>query len=363
MSAKKLKVALVGCGQIADAHVQEARRVDCAEVVAVCDQHRDLAEQLAARFQVPQVFDNLERLLRDVGPDVLHVTTPPLTHRPIALQALAAGVNVYVEKPFTIDAAEADEVLAAARANRRLVCVGHDQLFDPAWEDARARFQAGELGRVVHVDTVQGYDLSGPFGKVLSADPNHWVHGLPGGVFQNTISHAMYKITDFLADERPRVWATWFAPQPGTSFPTDLRVMLQGRETTATLLFASQARPVQRVTRLYGTRECLEIDLEARSLRRIGPATMPGPFAKLQLPYRDLCEAARALGKNLYRFLRSDLHYFEGMRRLFSRFYEAILEGGEPPIPYGEIRRVTAMMDDIFESCRAEADREAVPVA
>jgi predicted dehydrogenase len=302
-------------------------------------------------------------MLAEIRPDALHITTPPRTHYPIALKALSAGVNVYVEKPFTVDAAEADDLLAAARTYDRLVCVGHDQLFDPAWEDARQRFRTGELGRVTHVDTVQGYDLSGAFGKVLSADPNHWVHGLPGGLFHNTISHAVYKITDFLADEKPRIWATWFMAHAEMPFPTDLRVLMRGSETTATLLFSSQARPVQRVTRLFGTRECLEIDLEARGLRRTRPASLPGAFTKLQLPFRDLCEGARAFGKNLCRFLRSDLHYFEGMGRLFRRFYQAIREAGEPPIPYAEIRRVTAIMDDIFAACRAEVESERDPSA
>ena len=62
---------------------------------------------------------------------------------------LSAGGHVYVEKPFSVDLAEADEVLAAAAAANRLVCVGHDQLFDPCWADFQARCRRGDLGRVV----------------------------------------------------------------------------------------------------------------------------------------------------------------------------------------------------------------------
>src|SRR5207253_805876 len=117
----RTKVALVGCGQIADAHLQEIRKVPGAEIVAVCDRHGDLAKQAAARFEVPQAFDDLNHMLDSVRPDVLHVTTPPQTHHAIALQALAAGAHVYVEKPFALDTAEAEEMLRAAEAHRRLV--------------------------------------------------------------------------------------------------------------------------------------------------------------------------------------------------------------------------------------------------
>ena len=90
-----LRIALVGCGQIADAHLQEMRHVALAEPVAVCDRQIDLARQAAARFEVPRVFDDLGRMLAEARPDVLHVTTPPHTHLAIALQALGRGVHVY----------------------------------------------------------------------------------------------------------------------------------------------------------------------------------------------------------------------------------------------------------------------------
>src|SRR4051794_27140229 len=122
MSSNRLKVALVGCGQIADAHLQEIRKTGVADAVAVCDRHIDLARQAAARYGVTGVFDDLDRMLEVTRPDVLHITTPPQTHCPLATRAMAAGAHVYVEKPFTLDAAEADRVLDAARAHRRLVC-------------------------------------------------------------------------------------------------------------------------------------------------------------------------------------------------------------------------------------------------
>ena len=353
MTDSKLKVALVGCGQIADAHLGEIRRILCARAVAVCDQYLDLAKQAAARFGVPGVFTDLGKMLAEVRPDVLHVATPPHTHCPLTLQALAAGLHVYVEKPFTVDVTEAEEVLAAAVAAERLVCVGHDQLYDPAWQECRELYQRGELGEVVHVDAVLGYDLAGPYGRVTASDPDHWVHRLPGKFFHNTIAHALYKITDFLLDEEPRIFATWFGALPGTDCPTELRVFLQGADVTANLLSSSAIEPSQRVTRVYGTRRVVEVDLDGRLLRQARAPTLRGPLVKLELPWRQKREAGRSFRRNLWSFLRSRLHYFTGMHRLLTEFYQSIRTHGEPPIPYAEIRRLTVMMDQIFRSCRA----------
>jgi predicted dehydrogenase len=361
MQKKTLRVAMVGCGQIADAHLQELRHVPCAELVAVCDRHLDLARQAAARFEAPACFDDLDQLLAKTRPDVVHVTTPPQTHTAVALQAMDAGAHVYIEKPFTVDAAEARALLHAAEARSRLVCVGHDQLFDPLWERVRGMVSRGELGRVIHVDSIQGYNLEGPFGRVLATDPNHWILRLPGGLFQNTISHALYRITDFLTDQRPQVWAAWFHDSEQGSFPTELRVLLRGARVSGNLLFSSRMRPMQKVARIHGSRKSIEVDLDAQIIRHYCGPCLPGALGKIEVPFRQLGESARALGRNLWRFLRSDIHYFAGMRRLFTEFYRAILANGPPPIPYEEIHRVTALMDEIFRGCQAEAESASTP--
>ena len=71
MAAERLNVALVGCGQIADAHLQEIRKISLAKLSAVCDVHRDLADQAAARFAVPRAFDSLDRMLAEARPHAM----------------------------------------------------------------------------------------------------------------------------------------------------------------------------------------------------------------------------------------------------------------------------------------------------
>jgi predicted dehydrogenase len=348
--ARQLRIAIVGCGQIADAHLQEIAKLPLAKVVAVCDTLPDLARQAAERFGVPERFDDVANMLDSIKPDVVHITTPPHSHAPLAKQALAAGCHVYVEKPFSVTVAEMEDVLALALSAKRLVCVGHDQLFDPTWTDLQKRVRAGDLGQVVHIDSIFGYNLSGPFGRIMSGDPGHWIHRLPGGLFQNNISHAIYKITDFLDDDRPRIWATWFATTGPA--PTELRVMLQGKSVTANVLFSSTARPVQRVARVYGTKALVEVDFDGRVHRWSRGGVAPGPFGKLEMPFRHLLEAGKSFGRNSWRFLRSDLQFFAGMNQLFRQFYAAIRDGGESPTPPRDIRRVTVIMDDIFNACR-----------
>ncbi len=359
----KLKIALVGCGQIADAHLQGIGQIPSAEVVAVCDQQPDQVRQLAARFGIAGTFTDFGQMLADVKPDVVHITTPPQSHRLLATTAVEAGAHVYVEKPFAIDAAEAEQILQSAQRAGRLVCAGHDQLFDPIWREARDLIERGDLGRIIHIDSIQGYDLAGPFGKTLASEPTHWVHQLPGGLFQNVISHALYRVTDLLPDDEPRVWATWFRSDKKTSYPSELRVMLRGAEMTAQLLFSSRIRPIERIARVYGTNRSIEVDLDAQVIRSHRPARLPGALAKIEVPFQHVREAMSSLRRNLWMLLRSDIHYFAGMNRLIESFYHSIRTGGKAPIPPSEILRVTSIMDEIFHQCRLEENQlQLVPI-
>lgn len=346
-----LRVALVGCGQIADAHLQEIAKLRTAKVVATCDALRDLAMQAAARFNVPAYYNDLATMLAEVRPDVVHIATPAHTHFELARQCLLAGCHVYVEKPFTQNADEAETLVAIAAERGLQITVGHDQLFDPAWLDLKSRIARGEIGTVTHVESILGYPISGQFGSQVAGDPRHWVRRLPGGLFQNTISHPLYRITEFLTDAEPTVIADW-ARRPGLDFPTELNVVLRGQTVTGTLTFSSSI-PSQRVTRVYGTTGALEVDFDGQVIRSVGPAKAPGAFAKLLTPWKQWRQAGRNLRKNLWRFVKADIHYFAGLKGLSKAFYASIAEGTSPPIEPNEIVRVTQLMDRIFGSARA----------
>lgn len=358
MSQQQLGIAILGCGQIADAHLGELAKVRTANVVAVCDTRPELAEQAAARFNVPHQITDLDQLLARDDVHVIHICTPAHTHGVLTIKCLEAGKSVYVEKPFTVDAAEAERVIEVAGRSPGKLCLGHDQLFDPIWLRVKDIVAAGKLGPVRHVDSHVGYALSGPFGREVTTNPNHWVHRLPGGLFQNTISHPLYRITEFLTGNDVEMTAAWL--KNGNVIPADLRVELWDSEVTGTLLFTSRVKPHSRVTRVHGENATLEVDFDAQTIRMMRPFASPGAFQKLERPARQLFEAAGNLGRNLWRFARGDIHYFHGVRNLFAAFYDSILNGTPPPIAYDEMVRVTRLMDDVFAECRgrdAQADK------
>jgi predicted dehydrogenase len=348
--SKPLCIAIVGCGQIADAHLQELGKIDSVEVAATCDRHRDLAMQAAMRFDVPRYYDDIKSMMTAERPDIVHIATPAHTHASLAQEIMTEGAHVYIEKPLAVSERELREIIATAKNRGRVVCAGHDQLFDPAWVDLRRRVAAGEIGEVRHVESILGYPVSGQFGSAVLADPQHWVRRLPGGLFQNTISHPLYRICEFLADEQPVIVANWW--KRGFSFPTEMFAHIRGKTATGNLIFSTAIAP-QRITRVLGTRGGLEVDLDAQSVVRIAPPALPGAFGRLEMPWRRRQQASRAFRNNLWRFMRSEISYFAGMRTLFEQFQNTVRNPGTPwPVSPEEMLRVTRLMDEIFRACR-----------
>ena len=109
-----LKVAIVGCGKIADAHAAVIQRIKGCEIVGVCDREPLMANQFQERFPVGKCFSELAQLLTEATPDVVHITTPPASHFEIAKFCVEHGCHVYVEKPFTLNADQAQQLVDLA---------------------------------------------------------------------------------------------------------------------------------------------------------------------------------------------------------------------------------------------------------
>jgi predicted dehydrogenase len=355
-----MKIAIIGCGQIADAHIQEVLKIGDAKVLAVCDLNRFMAKQAALRFTIPGCYTDVQAMLQEVKPDVVHITTPPASHLSLAKICLENGSHVYIEKPFALNLPEAEKIIELAEKTGRLVCAGHNTFFDPAYQRLLRMHTEKKLGEISHIDAAMGYNLKGPFGSIFMGDPQHWLHHIPGGVAQNNISHPISLILGLMpAGSNIQVKAFGYRFRDERygdvrdALFDEVRAVLVAERITANLVFSCRSRPVQTFVHAYGTRCAAFVSLDARTLRFTPGAMMPGPFAKLQWAAQDAKEANREFLGNFKMLLGAHLHYFAGMGALFKQFYAAVRGQQEMPIPMAEALRVTAVMDAIIDECKA----------
>ncbi len=131
----RLRVGVVGGGLIAQAmHIPNLFQLDDRfELAALAEPAETIRERLAARYGIPAVYADHRRLLED-DLDAVVVCSPSATHVGAVLDALDAGLHVFVEKPLCITLADADAIVTARDAAGRVVQVGYMKRFDPAFE-------------------------------------------------------------------------------------------------------------------------------------------------------------------------------------------------------------------------------------
>lgn len=173
----ELRVGILGTGYISKYHLEGLRTVPEARVVALCDLNRGRAEVVAGMFGIPDVFTNLDAMLDDARPDVVHVLLPPAAHADAVIRVLEGGAHAFVEKPICLNEDDLSRVRAAAERAGRHVGVGHNFLFADAYERLAADVRAGRLGRISRIDAVWNLELgplrSGPFDGWLFSQPTN----------------------------------------------------------------------------------------------------------------------------------------------------------------------------------------------
>ena len=359
----RLRVAIIGCGKIADQHVWAIKRTGLADVVGVCDAEPLMAEQLAERSSAAHFAADPGQLIADARPDVVHITTPPQSHFALAMQCLEAGCHVYVEKPFTLNTEEAVRLIRTAQARDLKLTAGHNLQF--TWESMEARelVKMGFLGGPpVHIESYYTYNLAHPgYAKALLGDKSHWVRRLPGKLLHNIISHGIARIAEFMDTDAPIVSALGYSSpllrQIGESDVTDeLRTHISdGANMTGSFVFSSQISPPMNGFRLYGPTSSLFVDNVHHTLIRSPHRSYKSYMNYFLPPVGTAREYLRNAGRNVGRFLRSRFHDDSGMKSLTEAFYRSVLGEAPLPISYEKILLTSRIMDGIFEQLRPEA--------
>ncbi len=356
-----LKVAIIGCGKISDSHAAQIQRIPGCEIVGVCDREELMARQLFDRFPIKQHFSDLDEMFKMARPDVVHITTPPQSHFDLGRQCLERGCHVYIEKPFTLNTKDAEELIALAQTKGLKITAGHDDQFRHAARRMRSLVADGYLGGApVHMESHYCYELgeSGGYAKALLGDKQHWVRKLPGGLLHNIISHGIARIAEFVSSDSPRVIAHGFVSPllkrlGEEELVDELRVIVsEDSGMTAYFTFSSQMRPSLHQFRIYGPKNGLLLDQDNETLIKLRGARHKSYLEQFVPPMTFSKQYFGNAVHNVRQFLARDFHMKAGMKHLIESFYQSIVEQRPPPIAYREILATSRIMDSIFDQVR-----------
>lgn len=149
----KVRVGIIGTGQIGKSHVRKYKEMPEVEMVAVADLREEEARRVAAEHGIPRVFTDYHEMLKLGEIDAVDVCLHNQLHRPATVAALEAGKHVYCEKPMAALAADARAMMEASRRTGKRLMVQMATVFTPEAQAARRMIERGALGRVYYAKT------------------------------------------------------------------------------------------------------------------------------------------------------------------------------------------------------------------
>jgi len=140
-----MKIGVIGCGGIAPAHVQAYQGLKNVEVVGLCDLNLDKAKNLAARFKIEKTYENYWNMFEREDLDLVDICTPVSTHAKIVCDAAEAIPAILVEKPMALNVSECEEMIKKVKKHGSKLCIGHNQIFSPNIQKAKAMVDSGDF--------------------------------------------------------------------------------------------------------------------------------------------------------------------------------------------------------------------------
>lgn len=166
-----MRIAVIGAGVWGKNLVSNFSKLGV--LTAVADSVEANRQAVLEGYPGVPVYDSAESLFASETLDAVAIATPPHTHCAIALAAMEKGLDVFVEKPMTLDPAEAETMAAFAKANDRILMVGHLLLYQPAIGFIKDFLDAGKLGKIYTLTQRRS-----KLGRVRSVENVLWSFGV-----------------------------------------------------------------------------------------------------------------------------------------------------------------------------------------
>ena len=171
-TSKKVRIGIIGTGWIAENHVESYKRMEDVEIVALADIVEGKAAAFAKRHDIPNahIYNSDEELLdNEKDLDGVSICTYNHQHAPCAIHALNHGVNVMLEKPFTVTLQEAVDVMKAEKKSGKILTIGFQPRMADNMQMIKKIVESGELGKIYYLQAGGGRrsGIPTPFGTTF----------------------------------------------------------------------------------------------------------------------------------------------------------------------------------------------------
>lgn len=183
-----IRVGTIGASFAKAAYLPALSIIDDVELVAISSARLASAQATADLFNIPNVYDDWEKMINEHELDLVCIATPTIYHAPMALKALNAGAHVLCEKPMAMNQSESANMLETAESLNKIHIIGHELRFNPTRKKIKDLIESGYVGDVRHVNIV---NISPSWGNPASRPEGDWwsLESMGGGRLGANGSH------------------------------------------------------------------------------------------------------------------------------------------------------------------------------
>ena len=327
---KKLKAAIIGCGNIYVNHANALINSDFAELIAVTDINENKAKVAADKYNC-KYYTDYKEMLQNTDIDVVHICTPHFLHSTMAIDCIEAGKHVLVEKPMDISVKKAEEMIAAKNKYNKHLSVVFQNRYNETSIKAKELIEQGTLGKIKGIKAIVTWNRDKNY-YVSDSWRGKWATE-GGGVLINQAIHDLDLIQ-------------WFGGAiDSVKGNADLRMLngvIEVEDTAdATITFSSGAVGIFYATNCYSMNSSvlIEIQLEKGSLRIEDGKLNLLKDGTVTLLCSDISSDSAAKS-----------YWGEGHKRMIKCFYESILRNDESYITAEEGIKSLLIIEEIYKS-------------
>lgn len=328
----KLRVAVIGCGNIFPVHADAIAANTDAELTAVVDIDKEKAVKAAEKYHC-DFYEDYHQLITKEDIDVVHICTPHHKHASIALDFLKAGIDVLTEKPLAIDARQAEEMIATAREYDRSLGVVFQNRFNENVLKAVEILSEGNLGKINGVKGIVTWFRDTDYYQQAEWRGKYSTEG--GGVLINQAIHTL-DLLQYFAGEVKAI--------QGNIATRCLGDVIEVEDTAdATIFFESGAVGIFFATNCFSSNSPVTIEIDCEKGRLI----LEG--GKLLVEADENCQEYSDNNCSEYKS-----YWGYGHKTLIDGFYRDVLEGTDKYIVTGqEGIKSLRMLEAIYKSSKS----------
>lgn len=342
-----LRTGVIGTGAISKEHLSFLSQSEQAHLVGVCDLSRVSAQYAAQHFQADSAYTDYKEMLATAKPDVVHVLTPPNTHKFIATDCLQSGAHVICEKPITPTYEEFKDLWDIAQECDRHLIEDYNYLFNEPILAINQKIKSGELGEIQDIEVRMALDVRSG-GRFADENLPNPVHRLPAGVIHDVLTHICYLALQYLPSI-DRVSAAWSNHGGGDLFKyDDLDALIIGGSVHARLRFSSCTWPECFEFRVRGTKGYFETDLFQPYVRGIVPRSAGKQLTPLVNHFTSGLTFTGASLKNFRNKIMQKTPY-EGLHRFLGLTYTALANQKPLPVDFDMMNRTNYLIDTLLQ--------------